>query len=179
MELDEQSLALRGKTSKQNRTLPGNRGEQRLPPKGENSSTKAASDDIYAFDAVIDASDKTDFQKRCLKALLRIPKGRFSTYGEQADPALDAAKVAKTGAMAKSLGSSPRAVGNAMRGNPFAPQVPCHRIIASDGRLGGFGGDWGTEGKHANEKLELLREEGVRFDSKGKVLGSVFTAFNA
>jgi methylated-DNA-[protein]-cysteine S-methyltransferase len=64
-----------------------------------------------------------------------------------------------------------RAVGNAMRNNPFAPGVPCHRVLAGDGSLGGFGGHWGEEGKFAGEKRRLLREEGVRFDGKGRAVG--------
>jgi methylated-DNA-[protein]-cysteine S-methyltransferase len=83
------------------------------------------------------------------------------------------------GAMSKFLGSSPRAVGNAMRGNPFAPRVPCHRILAADRSIGGFGGDWGANGKHVNEKLLLLKAEGVKFDSKGKVLGPIFEGFHS
>ena len=74
-------------------------------------------------------------------------------------------------------GSSARAVGSAMRNNPFAPTVPCHRVLAADGKLGGFGGDWGAEGRFAGEKRELLRSEGIRFDGKGKVVGSPFTGF--
>jgi methylated-DNA-[protein]-cysteine S-methyltransferase len=64
-----------------------------------------------------------------------------------------------------------RAVGNAMRNNPFAPGVPCHRVLAGDGTLGGFGGHWGEEGKFAGDKRRLLREEGVRFDGKGRAVG--------
>ena len=45
------------------------------------------------------------------------------------------------GQVAKVTSSGPRAVGNAMRGNPYAPQVPCHRVVASDGTIGGFGGE--------------------------------------
>ena len=41
----------------------------------------------------------------------------------------------------------------------------------------GFGGDWGDNGKHVNEKLKLLKGEGVKFDSKGKVLGPIFIGF--
>lgn len=66
-----------------------------------------------------------------------------------------------------------------MRNNPFAPTVPCHRVLASDGKLGGFGGQWGDEGKFAGEKKRLLREEGVKFDGKGKVVGEVFRGFGA
>lgn len=64
----------------------------------------------------------TEFQSRVYALLKQIPKGRISTYAE----------------MAKALGSSPRAVGGALRVNPFAPEVPCHRIIQADGvRLNG------------------------------------------
>lgn len=86
------------------------------------------------------------------------------------------------------------AVGSALRENPFAPYVPCHRVIASTLYIGGFGSEWlpaaptaksaaakksatastttkpgqrPKDGSRTNEKLELLRREGVRFDSKG------------
>lgn len=55
-----------------------------------------------------------------------IPAGKVTTYGD----------------MAKALGSSPRAIGQAMRRNPFAPVVPCHRVIATNMQLGGFSGQW-------------------------------------
>ena len=73
------------------------------------------------------------------------------------------------------------AVGSALRNNPFAPDVPCHRIIASNGYIAGFGGEWNkktkkgvevkagevVQGPKVSEKLKLLKEEGVKFDSKG------------
>ena len=55
-----------------------------------------------------------------------IPKGKVSTYG----------------ALSQVLKSSPRAVGQALRRNPYAPQVPCHRVVASTLELGGFSGSW-------------------------------------
>lgn len=64
-----------------------------------------------------------------------------------------------------------------MRNNPFAPTVPCHRVLASDGTLGGFFGDWGVEGKYGNEKIGLLKGEGVNFSSAGKVKGMVWSGF--
>ena len=64
-----------------------------------------------------------------------------------------------------------------MQSNPFAPDVPCHRVLASDGSIGGFGGDWGMEGKNAKKKFDLLRSEGVVFDSRGKVKGPFFVGF--
>lgn len=60
-------------------------------------------------------------------------------------------------------------VGSALRSNPFAPYVPCHRVIASTLFVGGFCGEWTAsgEGKKTSEKFELLRREGVEFDGKG------------
>ena len=73
-----------------------------------------------------------------------IPRGKVTTYG------LIARKL-KTKAY--------RAVGNACRNNPYAPRVPCHRVVKSDGTIGGFGGR--TSGKTEMRKIELLRDENV------------------
>jgi O-6-methylguanine DNA methyltransferase len=59
----------------------------------------------------------TKYQERVYAALQQIPEGRITSYA----------------AMAKALSSSPRAVGGALRVNPFAPEIPCHRCIASTG----------------------------------------------
>lgn len=111
----------------------------------------------------IAASDKTPFQKRVLSLLCQVPRGRVTTYG----------------LMSRHLGSSPRAIGSAMRRNPFAPEVPCHRVVATGGALGGFKGAWPKDGEGVtlDEKRALLRGEGLRFDAKGRVLGSPFEAF--
>jgi methylated-DNA-[protein]-cysteine S-methyltransferase len=61
--------------------------------------------------------------------------------------------------LAKALNSSPRAVGQALKNNPFAPEVPCHRVVASDGSLGGFMGK--TKGVEMDKKVRLLASEGV------------------
>lgn len=68
----------------------------------------------------------TDFQMRCWRALLKIPYGETRTYAEQA----------------RAVGQPKafRAVGMANHDNPIAIIVPCHRVIASDGKLGGYGG---------------------------------------
>ncbi|KAI3392440.1 hypothetical protein diail_5684 [Diaporthe ilicicola] len=95
-----------------------------------------------------------------------MPRGRYTTYQALAD------YISET-----SHRSSARAVGSAMRNNPFAPVVPCHRVLASDGTIGGFGGQWGEDGQHAAEKRSLLREEGVKFGGKGKVVGEAFRGF--
>ncbi|KAM3079591.1 hypothetical protein ACMFMG_006006 [Clarireedia jacksonii] len=106
----------------------------------------------------------TPFRKLVLTTLCQVPPGHYTTYG----------------ALSTYLNSSPRAVGNALRNNPFAPDVPCHRVLASGGGLGGFGGSWGRKGKEGENdglKRELLRREGVRFDGSGKVVGSVWGGF--
>ncbi len=78
----------------------------------------------------------------------QIPKGRVSTYG----------------ALARALGDikAARAVGQMLSENPYAPIVPCHRVVMSDGGLGGFG--TGIE-----KKIELLQNEGVHV-SNGKII---------
>lgn len=86
----------------------------------------------------------TPFQKKVYSLLKKVPKGKVTTYG----------------ALAKKLKSSPRAIGQAMRANPFAPRVPCHRVIKSDGNIGGFRGR--IKGKAISEKIRLLRKEGVK-----------------
>ncbi|KAI4160643.1 MAG: hypothetical protein LQ342_005576 [Letrouitia transgressa] len=111
---------------------------------------------------LVKSSTLSPFRKRVLLALSQVPKSRFTTYA----------------AISSYLGSSPRAVGNALRNNPFAPTVPCHRVVAADKALGGFGGHWGMEGKFAQHKVQLLREEGVVVDvGKGKVVGEVWKGF--
>ena len=65
-----------------------------------------------------------------------------------------------------------RPVGAALRNNPFAPYVPCHRVVASNMTLGGFLGEWGTENKEGSQcsrKAEMLAKEGVLFTQEGRL----------
>ena len=62
-----------------------------------------------------------------------------------------------------------RAVGTALSTNPFAPHVPCHRVIASDGGLGGFNGRTGHADCEVLRKAAMLRAEGVTVDVAGRV----------
>ncbi len=88
----------------------------------------------------------TSFQERVYAATREIPRGRVTTY-----------KL-----LAVHIGCrSCRAVGQALKRNPFAPQVPCHRVIASDGSLGGFQGK--RAGPALQRKTRLLADEGVFF----------------
>ncbi|KAI9097424.1 hypothetical protein DFS34DRAFT_621591 [Phlyctochytrium arcticum] len=70
--------------------------------------------------------------------------------------------------MSDFLKSSPRAVGQALRNNPFAPTVPCHRVLASNHFVGGFDGQWG-EGVKVDKKMLLLTDEGLVFANDGRL----------
>ena len=81
----------------------------------------------------------TPFEEAVYRVVRRIPKGQTRSYRWVAERLGDP-KLA-------------RAVGNALNRNPYAPRVPCHRVITSDGSLGGFA-------RRSRKKLALLREEG-------------------
>jgi methylated-DNA-[protein]-cysteine S-methyltransferase len=98
--------------------------------------------------AELDFEGYGGFERRVLLADHQIPRGRVMTYGGLA------AKVGVPGGA--------RAVGNVMAGNPFPLVIPCHRVIRSDGSLGGFGGG-------LTMKRALLEMEGVTFDTKDRV----------
>jgi methylated-DNA-[protein]-cysteine S-methyltransferase len=85
----------------------------------------------------------TKFQKDIYKVVARIPKGSVLSYGE----------VARVAGYPKAA----RAVGTLMATNPFSKtQVPCHRVVRSDGRIGAYSGKGGMKGKE-----KLLLKEGV------------------
>lgn len=90
----------------------------------------------------------TKFEQKVYDAISKISKGEVITYGE----------------LAKALKSSPRAVGQALKRNPNAPIIPCHRVIHTDGRIGGYNGI-----KNSKKKIKLLKNEGVRI-VKGSVV---------
>ena len=100
----------------------------------------------------------TAFEDRVYQATRLIPRGKVSTY-----------KL-----LAEAIGCrSSRAVGQALKRNPFAPAVPCHRVVRSDRSLGGFAGR--TEGVSIRKKRNLLKSEGVGFEPDGTVrAGCVF-----
>lgn len=83
----------------------------------------------------------TPFQQRVWEALRRIPAGHTPSYGD----------------LARELGSSARAVGGACRRNPIAIVVPCHRVIAAGGDVGGFMGE--RDGEALAIKRWLLNHE--------------------
>jgi O-6-methylguanine DNA methyltransferase len=93
--------------------------------------------------------NKTPFTKKVYTLTKQIPKGKVATYGQLAR-------------LAGSPGAA-RAVGMLMKTNPNAPHTPCHRVVASNGKLTGYSG-----GKGISTKKEMLLSEGVSF--KGDIV---------
>jgi len=87
----------------------------------------------------------TPFQKKVWGAIAKIPKGKTFTYKE----------------LAKSIGKplAVRAVANAVGANPLPITIPCHRVVRTDGSLGGYSGTGGIK-----TKRKLLLKEGVRIN---------------
>ena len=86
----------------------------------------------------------TKFQIKVWNYLKSIPKGQVKTYKEVAI-AINCPKAA-------------RAVANACAKNPYAPKIPCHRVIRSDGTIGGYSASGGIKAKK-----KLLKKEGISF----------------
>ena len=84
----------------------------------------------------------TKFQVKVWAYLRKIPRGSVRTYSQ----------------VAKDIGKplAIRAVANAIGKNPYAPKIPCHRVIRSDGSLGGYSGKGGIK-----TKKKLLKSEGI------------------
>ena len=89
-----------------------------------------------------------NLDKKIYKKLLEVPKGKVTTYGE----------------LAKAVGFSngQRAVGKIMKNNPYPVIIPCHRVVKSDGRVGGYA--FGEE-----IKINMLKKEGIKIID-GKIL---------
>lgn len=95
-----------------------------------------------------------NLQQKIFKKLLEVPKGQITTYGE----------------LAKSVGlkNGQRAVGKIMNKNPYPVIIPCHRVVMSTGKVGGYA--YGE-----NVKIKMLTDEGIKiqngkiFDLKNKL----------
>ena len=82
----------------------------------------------------------SSFREKVYRTLRAVPRGKVTTYA----------------ALARAAGypRAARAVGNALNRNPYAPVVPCHRVVRSDGSVGGFA-------RGTTAKIRMLRREGV------------------
>ncbi len=119
-----------------------------LPPNRIDGILAAARDRLSAyfsgtpvsFDIPVHSPTGTVFQRRVWQLMTEIPYGATKSYGD----------------LAAALGSAARAVGTACGANPIPILVPCHRVVAANGRLGGFSGHHGPD-----TKRRLLILEGV------------------
>jgi methylated-DNA-[protein]-cysteine S-methyltransferase len=84
------------------------------------------------------------FSDRVYEILTKVPRGRVTTYK----------------AITEKMGTKAyQAVGQALKKNPNAPVIPCHRVVRNDGKIGGFMGK--IDGKSVKMKIDLLKSEGV------------------
>ncbi len=115
--------------------------------------------DPAAFDDVpIDLRTGTAWDRRVLEGVRQVPFGEVTSYGQLAR------RIGAPGAA--------RAVGGAVGRNPIGLAIPCHRVIAGDGTLGGYGGDrWGSREQRLAIKRELLAREGVVVPTQGRATG--------
>jgi len=103
--------------------------------------------DRHDFDVPVELGPITGFQRRVLVLTAAIPYGRTRAYGELAAELGEPAMV--------------RAVGGALKHNPVAVIVPCHRVIAADGALTGYGGGPTTGGRLDVKRALLEIEQGA------------------
>jgi len=100
-----------------------------------------------SFDLPLDLDAVTEFQRQVYTELLRVPYGRVITYGSLAESV--------------GRGELARAVGQAVGANPLPILIPCHRVVAAEGRLGGFTGGLAV-------KAALLRTEHVDVEGEAE-----------
>jgi methylated-DNA-[protein]-cysteine S-methyltransferase len=125
------------------RDYPESRRDASLLPKLVRSISAYFEGQPVRFSNVrMDFSGLTEFRRRVLEACRKIPRGKTATYAD----------------LARAAGSpgASRAVGSAMANNPLPLVVPCHRVLRSDGSLGGFSSPRGVR-----QKKELLKLEGA------------------
>jgi len=92
-----------------------------------------------------------DFKNKVYKIVETIPKGKVSTYKQIAQ------KIGIKGY---------RAIGQALKNNPCSPKIPCHRVVKSNGEIGGFFGK--IDGAEIKRKINLLKNEGIKI-TRGKI----------
>jgi len=117
-------------------------------------------EDVSA-DFKFDLARLPEYSRKVLSFLLKVPVGYVTTYG----------------ALAKAVGGGARAVGNVMASNPFAPLIPCHRVVRSEFSLGGYGGEVFGEGVRTKFAILQREDRGFKEPTKIKVDGAVLSVF--
>jgi len=101
------------------------------------------------------------YSQKVLAVLAKVPVGYVTTYG----------------ALAKTAGGGPRAVGRVMAANPFAPLIPCHRVVRSDFSVGGYGGEVIGNGPQTKRTILQRENRGYKEPIKIKISGSALYLF--
>ena len=135
---------------------PASEAEPDDPRHAHLELASAALDDLLAGrpttrTVTFDLSDRPRWDRDVLGQVATIPFGATASYGD----------------IARGVGAprAARAVGGAVGRNPIGLLIPCHRVIAADGTIGGYGGDaWGSREDRLDIKRGLLRREGVEID---------------
>jgi len=127
------------------RDYPDSREDAGLLPRLTDAFRAYFEGRLARFDVRLDLNGLTDFRRRVMECCRRIPRGRTASYQD----------------LARAAGSpnASRAAGSTMARNPLPLIVPCHRVVRSDGSVGGFSSPRGVE-----QKRRLLRLEGVTLD---------------
>jgi methylated-DNA-[protein]-cysteine S-methyltransferase len=106
-----------------------------------------------SLDLPVDLRGLSPWDRRVLGSVRRVPWGEVTSYGRIA--------------LAIGARGAARAVGGAVGRNPIGLVVPCHRVIAGDGSIGGYGGSWfGSRDQLLDLKRDLLAIEGTRVPTK-------------
>ncbi len=101
---------------------------------------------IKNLTSIVFLMKQRNFNEKCYDVLKKVPKGKVTTYSE----------------LAHAVGTKAYfAVGNAMNKNPYAPKVPCHRVVKSSGDVGGFSSG-------VKNKIKMLKSEGIEIEN-GKI----------
>lgn len=124
------------------------------PPRGQRQSAGGEKKDTAA---------RSSDPENVWRAACLIPEGCVTSYGE----------------ISSALGRpwTPRLVGQALKKNPYAPTVPCHRVVKADRSLGGYFGATSLEDEKMKTKVQLLESEGVQFQNAGAVAAESFWRF--
>jgi O-6-methylguanine DNA methyltransferase len=124
-------------------------GTTRLLDRAVGAIERFFAGDPEAFDGLpLDLADRREWDRAVLDGVRRLRRGEVTSYGRLAWT------IGRPGAA--------RAVGGAVGRNPIGLAIPCHRVIAGDGSIGGYGGDWfGSREQLLEIKLDLLAREGI------------------
>jgi len=129
-------------------------GSSRLLDRAVASIEAFLAGEPHAFDDLpLDLADRRRWDRLVLDGVRRLQRGEVTSYGRLAR------MIGRPGAA--------RAVGGAVGRNPIGLAIPCHRVIAGDGTIGGYGGDWfGGREQLLEIKRELLAREGVTLPAR-------------